>query len=66
MHRTGREELDGAMREQQNQQRKQNTAGIETPGKGQSRGEYAHVVEGHRGRDLGEQRAVDQRRCQRQ
>src|ERR1022692_3103271 len=75
---TSGEEVDRAMRDEQNQQGKQNAAGIETPGKKQSSGEPAEVVEGqrgrdlgeqravHRGRDLGEQRAVHERRRQRQ
>src|SRR5208283_2358651 len=60
------EEVDRAMRDQQNQQGKQNAAGIETPGKKQSGGEPSDVVEGQRGCDLDEQRAVDERRRQRQ
>ena len=60
------EEVDRAMRQQQHQQGKQNAAGIETPGKKQSGGKHANVVESQRGRDLDEQRAADERRRQRQ
>ena len=38
-------EIDGAMREQKNQQGKQNAAGIETPGEKQSGGEHGNVIE---------------------
>src|ERR1035441_5724419 len=63
---TSGEEGDRAMRDEQNQQGKQNAAGIETPGSEKARGEPREVVEGQRGRDLGEQRAVHERRRQRQ
>jgi hypothetical protein len=33
MNLPGSKEIDGAMREEQNQQGKQNAAGVETPGK---------------------------------
>src|ERR1039458_430801 len=55
---TSGEEVARAMRDEQNQQGKQNAAGIETPGKEQSGGEPAEVVEGQRGRDLDEQREI--------
>ena len=63
---SGGEKVDRSMREHKNQQGKQDAAGIETPGEKQSSGEHAHVVEGQRGRDGGEQGAVDERRRQRQ
>lgn len=63
---SGGEKIDCSMREPKNQQGKQDAAGIETPGQKQSGGEHAHIVEGQRGRNRGEQRAIDERRCQRQ
>jgi hypothetical protein len=58
-------EFDGAVGEQQNQQGKQNAAGIETPGEKQSGGEHGNITEGQRGRDLHEERATDEHRRQR-
>src|SRR5271165_4965337 len=47
----GGKKVDGAMRQQQNQQGKKNAAGIEAPGQKQSGSEHGKVIEGQRGRD---------------